>query len=208
MYNVYGFPTQNTKKVLYVAQAVGADYKYHFVDLSKGEQKSEKILSLHPMGKVPALDHDGKALFESGAICRYIANNEGSDLYPQDKYQRAVVDQWMDFFSIHLGRWLSTLFFETYIKPKFKMGETNPSTVEEATNFAHQQLDCLNKHLANSAYLTGEKLTIADLFAYAYLEQVSDIDFNLKDYPHVKKWLDGMAAKETVKKVNSNLGKL
>ena len=76
MFHLYGFFTQNTRKVLYVLSELGADFEFHFVDLGKGEQRSDDFRAKTPVGKVPLLVHDGHSLFESGAICRYVANVE------------------------------------------------------------------------------------------------------------------------------------
>ncbi|MCH8250095.1 MAG: glutathione S-transferase family protein, partial [Proteobacteria bacterium] len=123
MFRLYGFFTQNSLKALYVLEESGVEFEFEFVNLAEGEQKTEEFSHKTPVGKVPVLEHDGEYLFESGAICRYVANVTDSPLYPADKMQRARVDQWMDFFTCHLGRWFSTLYFEAVIKPKFNLGE-------------------------------------------------------------------------------------
>jgi len=85
MYRLYGIPTQNTLKAAYVLDAIGVDYEYKKMDVQSGEHKTEEFLKMNPVGKVPVLKHNDFSLFESGAICRYVANVEGSDLYPTDK---------------------------------------------------------------------------------------------------------------------------
>ena len=205
MYRIHGFFTQNTMKTLYVAEELGIDYEFHFVDLLQGENRADSFLQLNPLGKVPVLEHDGEFLWESGAICRYLANVENSALYPGDKLERARVDQWMDYFSCHLGRWLSTLYFEQIIKPKANLGEPGEAACEEAAKFATQQLKFLDAWLANSARLTGERLSIADLFAFAYLEQVHALGFSLESYPRVKAWLDRMEARPGIRRARERV---
>ena len=200
MYRLYGFGTQNTFKALYVLEELGIDYDFQFVDLFKGEQKQEDFLKLTPMGKVPLLQLDDDCIFESGAICRYAANQARSPLYPEDALQRAKADQWIDFFSIHLGKWLSTLFFENAIKEKAGMGKADPETCKEAHNFVLQQMAIVDDHLANNPYFSGESLSIADLFAFAYIEQVETFDFSWNDFPHVKVWFDKLDNRDSIKR--------
>jgi glutathione S-transferase len=175
---------------LYVLEEVAADYEFEFVDLGKGEQKSEEFASKTPIGKVPLLEHNGQYLFESGAICRYVANVVDSPLYPADKMQRAQVDQWMDFFTCHLGRWMNTLYFDAVIRPKFNLGDSDAAAVAEATKFANIQLGILDRHLADSDWLANDALSIADLFAFAYLEQHREVNFPIDEYTNVKAWFD------------------
>lgn len=198
MMQLYGFFTQNTLKTLYVLEQVGSDYEFIYMNLLKGEHKSDDFIKLNPLGKVPVLTHGGQSLFESGAICRYVANEANSDLYPQDKMHLALVDQWMDFFSNHLGRWLNTLFFEKIIKPKADMGDTDEAACAEAVKYSAGQFAVVDAHLAQNAYFTGDDLTIADLFAFAYIEQVQAIDMPLDNFPNVKAWFDDIEALDSI----------
>jgi glutathione S-transferase len=85
MYQLFGFTTQNTMKVLYCLEELGVDYEFNFVNLFKGEQNSEEILKLNPFHKVPILKHGDFSMFESNAICRYICEQEKSELFPTEQ---------------------------------------------------------------------------------------------------------------------------
>ncbi len=205
--NLYGFFTQNTMKTLYVLEEAGADYEFKFVDLSKGEQKADEFAAKTPIGKVPVLEHNGEHLFESGAICRYIANVADSPLYPADKMQRARVDQWLDFFTCHLGRWFSKLYFEAVIKPQFNLGEQDEPGKEEALKFASDQLRILDQQLQSSKWIANDALSIADLFAFAYLEQHRAIDFSIDDYPNVQAWFERVESLPSISRARAMLPK-
>ena len=68
MYRLHGFFTQNSMKTLYVLEELGVDYEYVYVDLAKGENRTEQFRRMTPAGKVPVLEHDGEFLFESAAM--------------------------------------------------------------------------------------------------------------------------------------------
>jgi len=205
MYRLHGFFTQNSMKPLYVLEELGVDYKFHFIDLAKGENRSEEFLAMNPVGKVPVLEHDGNFLFESGAICRYLPNVEQSALYPADPLKRARVDQWMDFFSCHLGRNLSTIFFEEIIKPGVGLGTPDEDAVEEAHKFSRQQLRMLEGWLGHEAWLANDTLSVADLFALAYIEQVRIIKFPLDDFPRVQEWFSRLEALDSVARARARV---
>lgn len=205
MFRLYGFNTQNTLKTLYVLEEIGADYEFEFVNLGKGEQRSEEFASKTPIGKVPLLEHDGQYLFESGAICRYVANVVDSPLYPADKMQRAQVDQWMDFFSCHLGHWMNTLYFDAVIRPKFNLGDSDAAAVAEATKFANIQLGKLDRLLADSDWLANDAFSIADLFAFAYIEQYREVDLPIAEYVNVTAWFDRIESRKSIAAVRAML---
>ncbi len=200
MFKVYGYPTPNTYKVLYVAEELNINYEFQLVDLAKGEQKAATFLQKTPIGKVPVLQHDDHYLFESGAICCYLAETQDSPLYPKDKFERALVNQWMDFFNIHLGRWFNTLYFNKVIRPKFGMGDPDPKELEEAIEFLNQQSKKVDEHLEKNEYFTGAKLTIIDIFAYASVEQSAVVDFSLEPYPNLKSWLEKIGKRDFLAK--------
>lgn len=57
-----------------------------------GDLKSPAFLALSPLGRVPALDHDGFSLCESGAILSYLDDLlDGPGLYPADLRAKARV---------------------------------------------------------------------------------------------------------------------
>eukprot|EP01063_Lacrimia_lanifica_P022090 TRINITY_DN29798_c0_g1_i1.p1 TRINITY_DN29798_c0_g1~~TRINITY_DN29798_c0_g1_i1.p1 ORF type:complete len:227 (+),score=126.83 TRINITY_DN29798_c0_g1_i1:58-738(+) len=71
----------------------GLDYEYVPVNLLKGEQRSEEMKKLNPMGQVPAFVVDGQALSQSLAIMEYIEETHaaGTALLPKDAFARAKV---------------------------------------------------------------------------------------------------------------------
>jgi glutathione S-transferase len=178
MYRLHGFFTQNTMKTLYVLEELGVDFEYCYVDLGKGDHRTETFRKMTPVGRVPVLEHDGQFLFESGPICRYVASVEHSPLYPADKLERARVDQWMTYFTCHPGRWLTKLFFEKIVKPVAGMGEPDAAGCEEAARLASQQLQSVN-----------------DL---AYVEQARSVDLSLAAFPRLENWLERLEGRDSV----------
>ncbi|MGD9806036.1 MAG: glutathione S-transferase family protein [Hyphomicrobiaceae bacterium] len=86
--------------VLWMLEEVGEPYELHIVDLKKGEQRQPDYLAINPMGKVPALEHDGVLVTEVGAICLYLA-----DAYPKAALAPAIGDP-------QRGPYLRWMFFQ------------------------------------------------------------------------------------------------
>jgi glutathione S-transferase len=59
---------------LFMLEELGVPYELHTLDLQKGEQLQADYLSINPMGKVPAIEHNGALVTEVGAICTYLAD--------------------------------------------------------------------------------------------------------------------------------------
>lgn len=69
---LYG-SAMSTSRVLVTILEEELPYEVILIDIAKGDQKSEGYKKLQPFGKVPVLDDDGFVIFESRAICKYLA---------------------------------------------------------------------------------------------------------------------------------------
>lgn len=185
---IYGFPTFNVSKVLLTAEQIGVDYEYVALEPGKGEHKAPQHIQRHPLGKVPALEHDGHTYFESAAICRYLARVNDSPLYQGDAVRLAQVDQWLELLVHHLGRWMGVYFWEDVIKPGLMGEAADESALLEARGFLDQNLPVLEAQLNKHANICGNGVTIADTIGAAYVQisEVSSLD--LGDYPAVCAW--------------------
>ena len=85
-----------------VLEESGEKYDGKRMDLSKGEQKTPQYLTIHPLGRVPALIlDDGSPLTENTAILPYLGKRFG--LWPTDPVQEARALSVIGFFaaSVH-----------------------------------------------------------------------------------------------------------
>ena len=205
MYQLIGYGTHNSYKILYILEALNAEYTFQIANLAAGEQFKPTIKTLNPHSRVPVLKYEDQGLYESGAICRFLATKENSELFPADPIQRAVVDQWMDTFSCHLGGYISSLYFEKIIKKMARLGEPEEAIVNSAVRRLEADLKKLDDWLAGNTYLTGDKLSIADYFAFAYIEQSKAIDYSLDSFKNVVRWANAIEALPAIAKGRSHM---
>ena len=69
---LYG-SAMSTSRVLVTILEKELPYELNLIDIAKGDQHNEEYKKLQPFEKVPALDDDGFLMFESRAICKYLA---------------------------------------------------------------------------------------------------------------------------------------
>ncbi len=200
MINIYGFPTFNVTKVLLTAEELNLDYQFHLVNLVAGEQQTSTHLSRHPAGKVPVLEDDGKHLYESAAICRYLARRQNSTLYPDDPWDAALVDQEVDYATLHIGRWISVYFFEEVIKEKFLDKKPDPAAIKEAEGWLDKYLPIVDQRLNGNEFLTGKNLTIADTIAWCYLNCIENTTASIDSFGHINRWYDDIKERPSVAK--------
>lgn len=128
---------------------------YDTVVLAYGpEMKSPDYLAVNPMGKVPAIRHDGRVVTEAAAICAYLA-----EAFPQAGLQgqdRAAFFRWL-FFAAGPVEQAVTLT---------SLGVTVPAEREGTVGFGtlSHVLDALETAVATRPFIAGEAFSAADVY--------------------------------------------
>lgn len=92
----YTNPMSRGQIARWALHEAGADYEQHLLDYGT-MMKAPEFLAINPMGKVPAIVHDGKVVTECAAICAYLADAfPAAGLQPTPD-ERADYYRWMFF---------------------------------------------------------------------------------------------------------------
>ena len=148
-------PQSRSAGALVLLEELGADYELHVLNLKKGEQRAPPYLAINPMGKVPAIRHDGALVTEQGAVYAYLA-----DLYPEAGITPAIGDPLR-------GPYLRWLFyygssFEPALVDRSLKREPAPTSTSPYGDY-ETMLKTLTDQLAAGPFLLGERFTAADV---------------------------------------------
>jgi glutathione S-transferase len=148
-------PQSRSAGALVLLEELGADYELHVLDLKKGEQRQAAYLAINPMGKVPAIRHEGALITEQGAVYAYLA-----DLYPEAGITPAIGDALR-------GPYLRWLFyygssFEPALIDRSLKREPAPPATSPYGDY-ETMLKTLTDQLATGPYLLGGRFTAADV---------------------------------------------
>lgn len=85
-----------------------------------------------------------------------------------------------------------------------KLGPPDEAMVAKHTTSLENTLTVYDSILAKQPYLAGDELTVADLYhlPYAIMNKQIGLAEVYDKFPHVTKWLDALAARESWIKVN------
>ncbi|HEV2571676.1 MAG TPA: glutathione S-transferase family protein [Beijerinckiaceae bacterium] len=136
-------------------EELGADYDMHLLSLRAGETRQADYLAINPMGKVPAIAHNGALVTEQGAVFLYLA-----DLYPEAGLAPSMGDP-------RRGPYLRWLFFygscfEPAVVDRAMQREPARPSMCPYGDY-DTMMKTVNDQLDKGPYLTGEKITAADL---------------------------------------------
>ncbi len=192
MFTLYGMDlSNNVSKVKFAANIMNLKYDFKQVNLMAGENKTPEFLAINPVGRIPAIREGDFTLFESNAIIKYLADSNNSPLYPRDPKKRALIDQWIDFSSIHVQAALNRIFFNRIIYKMMNVPK-DENSLAEGIKFVAQFLPIIDKQLAQSRYLAGNELTLADIDLLAILEPCEAVSVDLSAYSKIVAWRKGL----------------
>lgn len=183
-------PSGNSYKVRLVLSYLGQSYTHIPINIHKGETLTAEYREKNPAGQIPLLElDDGRFLAESNAITAFLA--EGTDLIPQDSFDRGKMFQWM--------------FWEQYrhepaiAVARFIRHYAMDSRADELPNLLSKgaaALTVMNDHLQDKAWFAGAERSLADIALYAYTHVANEGGFDLSNYPNIENWLARLAAHE------------
>jgi glutathione S-transferase len=191
MYRLYDYlPSGNGYKVRLVLRQLALPYELIELDILKRETRSSGFLARNPNGRIPLLEvGPGRYLAESHAIIGYLA--EGSALVPNDRYERALMWQWLCFEQYSLEPNIATVRFWLHSQKKSE-AECGPKLAEKR-EAGYAALGVLEQGVTGRRFLVGERLSLADIGLYAYTHVADEGGFDLARYPAVRAWHAGLA---------------
>ena len=158
-----------------------------------GKTRTPEFLAKNPNGRVPLLElEDGRMLAESGAILFWLA--EGSALFPDDRWTRAKILQWMFFEQYSHEPYIAVARFWLAHAPQEEMDKRR-HLVSEWHERGNAALAVMETHLSRHEWFAGDAYSIADIALYAYTHCAGEGGFELSRYPAVSAWLGRVAAR-------------
>lgn len=155
-----------------------------------------ELKAIHPLGKSPVIEEDGRVIAESGAITEYLAEKYAADtLVPsKDSDQYALYLQWLHFAESSAALPLLMHYF-------LKIDDNSQAPFLEGYSKKELVLilDYLNQHLTQNKWLVGEQFTAADIMLSFIIELSAALGL-LSDYPALTSYLSALHAMPAAQK--------
>jgi glutathione S-transferase len=187
----------------------GVAYRLVEVDIFAEGGPPSDYLARHPFGRIPAFEHDGFRLYESGAITRYVDEAfPGPALQPAAPMARARVNQAISILDSYAYRPLVWDIFVERVRAPQNGRASDETKIAAALPRAETCLAALEAAMADSPWLAGPAMTLADLhaapiFAYAVLApEGRDL---LARHAALRRWWEKMAQRPSMAATRSPL---
>ena len=208
---LYSLATPNGVKVTVMLEELlalghsGAEYDAWLIKINEGEQFSSGFVAVNPNSKIPALldrsEPKPVRVFESGAILLHLAEKFGEFL-PTEGAARAECLSWL-FWQMGSAPFLGGGFGHFYAYAPTKMAYP----IDRFAMEVKRQMDVLDRHLSDHAYLAGDDYTIADMAVWAWYGALAKgllygagEFLQVQSYTHVVRWTDQIAQRPAVQR--------
>jgi glutathione S-transferase len=162
MIKLYHSRQSRSVRPRWLLEEIGAPYELVTLDMQKGEHKTPAYMKVHPHGAVPALVDGDLQLFESAAICAYLA-----DKFPEKRLAppvgtpaRGLYYQWMVYSIATLEPPVIDVFMQTAMLPE---AERSPAVLAAARKKFADVANVLEQALGTRPFLLGEQFTAVDV---------------------------------------------
>lgn len=197
---VLGHPWSiNTRKVLMTLAEKGHRADLVLVMVPHGEHKRPEHLALHPFGKVPVLDDDTLVLYETEAINRYLDRAlRGPALVPPDPVDAARLAQWVSVADSYFVPHVHPLLVETLFR-RYLGGTPESAVIAAGRDGMQRALDVADQRLAESPYLAGAALSLADIHWLPYVDYLVQTGQGapVLDRSNLRAWWQRVSARPT-----------
>lgn len=176
----------NAYKAALTLELSKADWEPIYVDFFNGQTGTPEFRELNVMGEVPVMEDGDLILTQSGVIQDYVSSKTGK-LGGRSAAERRDVLRWMFFDNHKVSGVAGPLRYLMNFLPEEKR---NADVNAFSLNRLKGALTILDTQLAETPYLTGDALTIADIANCGYLYYPEPFGFDRSEFPHVDAWLD------------------
>jgi len=201
---LYTVPTANGQRASVALEECGLDYEVRQIDFQKGEHRSEEVLALNPLGRLPILagDDPRQAIYGSMAIARWAASETGQLLPPAGKL--AAMEHWIGVVMTDLSPAFASQFHLSFLAP-----ERDEWALGYYAETIHRVLAVIDSHLSDNEYFLGGDYSLADVLMYpSAVSSTGRLDGGLEPYPSIMRWRDRVGERAAVVKGMAASGSL
>lgn len=157
---LYTNPMSRGRIARWMLEEAGADYDVEMLGYG-GTMKADAYLAINPMGKVPAIVHDGRVVTECPAICAYLAEAFPDAGLAPTAEERADYHRWMFFAAGPLEQAITNR----------SLGVTPTDDQQRMVGYGDYDrvVSVLETAVSAHSYIAGDRFTAADVYVGSHV---------------------------------------
>ncbi|MES0869714.1 glutathione S-transferase family protein [Pseudovibrio sp. SCP19] len=155
MYKVIGHPQSRTMRVLWLLEELDLPY-----EVVPSKPHHENVYAVNPSGKIPALIVGDEIIYDSTAICTYLADKHANLSFPAGTLERAQQDSFTNFALDEMDSILWMAAKHSFIHPE----DQRVPDIKPACRFEWaRSMKYLEARLNGNTWAMRDTFTIADI---------------------------------------------
>lgn len=124
--------------------------------------QNPEVAKIHPLSKIPAFSDDGRPLFESAAICTWLADShpDAGLIAPSGQWGRALHDQWTSFALTEIEAFLWHTARNLFVLPE---SERVTAVFPQNEAAVKRGLSVIDKEIAGRNWLIDDRFSVTDI---------------------------------------------
>lgn len=183
--------SSNVQKVMWCIAEIGIPHQRIDAGREFGIVGEPAYKALNPNSKIPTIEDEGLVLWESNAICRYLARKHGR-LMPRALADQARVDMWMDWQQTELGQGVGPVFIGLVRTPADKRDN---AAIDRAKASAIASMAILDAELGQHLFVVGNTFTVADIPFGIMVMRYKTLIPESPTYANVDRWYAAISAR-------------
>lgn len=192
---IYGIPQSRALRCLWAARELGIPHQNQPVHFTKTRESAD-LVKANPNARIPAIDDNGFTLYESMAINLYLAKKHGAGhaISLRSLEEEALAMQWSFWVMTEIEKPLLTIMLNA-----LGMAPADDATLAQCRSALDRPLGVLEAHLADRAWLLGNRFTIADLNVASVLVWARGAKLDMTAFPKAAAWLKACMSRPAFK---------
>ena len=194
---LYYAPNTRAVRIVWLCNELGLSCELERFRLGDPAMRAPDYLSVHPMGRVPALRDGDTTLYESGAIVQYLLARYGEGRLAPDvaSADYPAYLQWLHYAEGMIMPHVNVIVVETVLLPPERRNRVN---VDRSTRQLTRMLGAVDGALDGSDFLAGA-FSAADIMCGHACIVASRLGADLADKPRLRAYIDRLEARPALR---------
>ncbi|MGZ8284945.1 MAG: glutathione S-transferase family protein [Allosphingosinicella sp.] len=188
---VHHLENSRSQRILWLLEELGLPYEVRrYARDRKTMLAPPELKRVHPLGKSPAIEEDGRVVAETGAIVEYLVDKADGRLGPPAKRDDRL--RYRHFLHYAEGSMMPPLLAMLVVRRLGLLGRPARAPIQKMLD---QHLDWLETELAGRPWFAGEAFTAADVMMSFPLEASRHRAGLDETRPNLIDWLERIHAR-------------
>ncbi len=188
---VHHLENSRSQRILWLLEELGLPYEVRRYERDRKTMLAPpELRRVHPLGKSPVIEDDGKVIAETGAIVEYLVDKADGRLGPPSRREDRL--RYRHFLHYAEGSMMPPLLAMLVVRRLGLLGRPARPPVQKMLD---QHLDWLEAELAGRPWFAGDSFTAADIMMSFPLEASRHRAGLNESRPNLIDWLERIHAR-------------